>query len=264
MQVWLDQSILSRYRDDFVLPLPPPPLFLTPSLFLYLSFYRAAEQKQTGQSSRHCSVETLMKFKPYSLLQNASFQADKQWKKKKQEKKKTLADTMRCLLLCWVLCLAKPVLRPRIASDKNRPVTLVSEATGCSHTCAAESNYNPVKHLMKCHSSSVCFIRNMSLLLEMSHILPRFSSAAVIIVQYLTRVVLSLCTVSLEGPFFFFFSFLEFMAVVNIDFVPPLSPQAPPLKRTAITVPSISTARASLWSLSMMASALTWWVTHSI
>lgn len=207
MQVWLDQSILSRYRDDFVLPLPPPPLFLTPSLFLYLSFYRAAEQKQTGQSSRHCSVETLMKFKPYSLLQNASFQADKQWKKKKQEKKKTLADTMRCLLLCWVLCLAKPVLRPRIASDKNRPVTLVSEATGCSHTCAAESNYNPVKHLMKCHSSSVCFIRNTSLLLEMSHILPRFSSAAVIIVQYLTRVVLSLCTVSLEGPFFFFFPF---------------------------------------------------------
>lgn len=84
MQVWLDQSILSRYRNDFVLPLPPPPpLFLTPSLFLYLSFYRAAEQKQTGQSSRHCSVETLMKFKPYSLLQNASFQADKQWKKKK-------------------------------------------------------------------------------------------------------------------------------------------------------------------------------------
>lgn len=163
---------------------------------------------------------------------------------------------MHCLLLCCVLCFARPVLRPRIASDRDRPVTLVSEATGCSHTCAAESNYNPVKHLMECHSSSVCFIRNMSLLPEMSHILSRFSSAAVIIVQYLTRVVLSLCTVSLEGPFFF--PFLEFMAVVNIDFVPPLSPQAPPLKRTAITVPSISTARASPWSLSMMASALTW------
>lgn len=43
------------------------------------------------------------------------------------------------------------------------------------------------------------------------------------------------------------------MAVVNIDF----SLQAPPLKLTAITVPSISTTQASLWSLSMMGSAPT-------
>lgn len=92
---------------------------------------------------------------------------------------------MHGLLLCCVLCLAKPMLRPCIARDKNWPVTLVSEATGCSHTCAAKTNYNPVKHLMKCHLCSVCFIRSVSFLLEMTHIWSK--SACICIIPFHLR-----------------------------------------------------------------------------
>lgn len=42
------------------------------------------------------------------------------------------------------------------------------------------------------------------------------------------------------------------MVAGNLDLSHWLSSQAPPLKPTAITVLSISTALASLWSLSMM------------
>lgn len=51
------------------------------------------------------------------------------------------------------------------------------------------------------------------------------------------------------------------MVTGNLEFSRWLSSQAPPLKPTAITVLSISTALASLWSLSMTGLAPTWWVT---
>jgi len=70
------------------------------------------------------------------------------------------------LFLCCVICFAKPVLRPCIATDRNWPVTLVSEATGCSHTCAAKTNFNPVKLLMNCHLCSVCLNRIRSFTLK--------------------------------------------------------------------------------------------------
>lgn len=81
-------------------------LVLSSSISQFTDLTLAAEQKQRTQSSRHCSVETLMKFKPYSLLQNASFQADKQFKKKK--KKNT--QTMHGFLVCRVRCFALPSL----------------------------------------------------------------------------------------------------------------------------------------------------------
>ncbi len=62
------------------------------------------------------------------------------------------------------------MLRPRMGSDKNWPVTLVSEAADCSHTYAANTNYDPVKHLIKRHMSSVCLIENKRLPFEMSGI----------------------------------------------------------------------------------------------
>lgn len=57
------------------------------------------------------------------------------------------------------------------------------------------------------------------------------------------------------------FSLSKFLTVVNIDHFLHPSPQDPPLKLTINIVSSISTTQASLWSQSMMDSALTWWVT---
>lgn len=86
---WLTQTYLKcafylhpvfKFKSDlisqkFALPFPPP---LSSTISHFADLTLAAEQKQRTQSSRHCSVEILMKFKPCSLLQNASFQADKQ------------------------------------------------------------------------------------------------------------------------------------------------------------------------------------------
>lgn len=170
---------------------------------------------------------------------------------------------MHSLLVCYVLCLAKSMLRPRTAWGKNWPATLVSEATGCSHTCAAKTNYNPVKHLIKCHSCSVCFIRNMSLLLEMSDIFDKICLCCSDCCALSDSCRLVTVLFHLRWSFFFFF-YSDTVAMVDIDFCPCLPPQAPPLKLTAITDPFISAAQASLWSLSMMGSARTWWVSVSL
>lgn len=65
-------------------------------------------------------------------------------------------------------------------------------------------------------------------------------------------------------PAVYFSPLFDLKAVETIDFSLPFSPQAPPLKLTAITVLSISTTRASQWSLSTTASAPIWWVTLSL
>lgn len=116
------------------------------------------------------------------------------------------------------------------------PVTPVREAAGCSCTCATKTNYNLAKHLMKCH-----LLRQLVYLWAIFH---PFAD-----LEFCFRNARSLVC------------FLELMAAGNLEFSHWLSPQAPPLKPTAITVLSISTALASLWSLSMTGLAPTWWVT---
>lgn len=161
---------------------------------------------------------------------------------------------MLCSLLCQTHAQASYV------RDKNWPVALVSEDTGFSHTCTAKTNYNPVKHLIKCHLCSVCFIRNMSSLREMSsfffclnrHLLQITDSCAVVLALFDW-----LC-------FTLNFSFRVYSSGKHWFISSPFFPQAPPLKLTAITVPSIATTQASLWSLSMMVSAPTWWFTPSL
>lgn len=133
-------------------------------------------------------------------------------------------------------------------------MTLVCEATGCSHTCATKTNYNPMKHLINSIPILCVALETQVFFLKCQDFLPRSACIAMFFVQFLT---LSLFYFT-WGVFLFL---LECKAVVNIDFTALLSPQAPPLKLTAITVPSISTTQASLWSLSMMGSAHIWWVT---
>lgn len=93
------------------------------------------------------------------------------------------------------------------------------------------------------------------LFLNVKKVLPTYKliSIAGIVIQYLSHV-------GMECYFYTWaaFSLSKFLTVVNIDHFLHPSPQDPPLKLTINIVSSISTTQASLWSQSMMDSALTW------
>lgn len=88
-------------------------LFLYSSAFHFGDLKLATKQKQVSQSGKLCPVEMLMKFKPYSLLQNFSFQAFF------CHVKKASVNTMHGFLACCGYYFAKSILSHHIGRNKS-------------------------------------------------------------------------------------------------------------------------------------------------